>query len=362
MTIYGCNISYYTGKLETYLRYRGHDYELLPTVGNEKKLIAGAGAVQMPVVETDDGRWMTDTTPMIAWLETQQDAPSIYPKDPALRFIALLIEDYADEWLWRPAMHYRWSYSLDRAFACRAIYEDIVKGNRAIPRWLALRLIKRRQLGGFVHGDGVTAKTWDHVERGYLTALDRLEAIFKLRPFILGKTPTIADIGMMGPMLRHFGQDPTPAEIMRERAPSVYEWVARMWNLDPQRTKPQLISKPDAALIALLTEICETHLFQLRQNALAYDGKRKRYSQSIQGCDYINIPNSRYRVWCLEEQRREWADLPAKTQKTLKASLHTSNAAILWEDFAFMPSEYDPERQAPFNKAINVFGAGVPPR
>jgi hypothetical protein len=33
---------------------------------------------------------------------------------------------------------------------------------------------------------------------------------------------------MMGPMLRHFGQDPTPADIMRNRAPGVYEWVARM--------------------------------------------------------------------------------------------------------------------------------------
>ena len=24
-----------------------------------------------------------------------------------------LLEDYADEWLWRPAMHYRWSYEAD---------------------------------------------------------------------------------------------------------------------------------------------------------------------------------------------------------------------------------------------------------
>ena len=60
LDVYGCNISYYTGKLEAYLRYRSIPYQSLPTVGNEKKLLAGAGVVQMPVVQIDDGRWMTD--------------------------------------------------------------------------------------------------------------------------------------------------------------------------------------------------------------------------------------------------------------------------------------------------------------
>ncbi len=49
MRVYGCKISYYTGKLGSYLRYRSIDYESLPTVGNEKRLRQGAGAVQMPV-------------------------------------------------------------------------------------------------------------------------------------------------------------------------------------------------------------------------------------------------------------------------------------------------------------------------
>ncbi|MEL6258068.1 MAG: glutathione S-transferase N-terminal domain-containing protein, partial [Pseudomonadota bacterium] len=108
--VYGSKISYYTGKFESYLRYRSIPYESRPTVAHQKQLIEGVGVVQMPVVRLADGRWMTDTTPMIAWLDSQQAAPSIYPADPALNFVALLIEDYADEWLWRSAMHYRWSY------------------------------------------------------------------------------------------------------------------------------------------------------------------------------------------------------------------------------------------------------------
>ncbi|MEC8426825.1 MAG: glutathione S-transferase N-terminal domain-containing protein, partial [Pseudomonadota bacterium] len=91
MKIYGCKISYYTGKLETYLRYRSLPYQVLPTVGHEKELMAGAGVVQMPVAHDDKGRWMTDTTPIIAQLESEQRDASIYPEDSLLNFLALLI-------------------------------------------------------------------------------------------------------------------------------------------------------------------------------------------------------------------------------------------------------------------------------
>ena len=80
LDVYGCNISYFTGKLEAYLRYRSIPYQSLPTVGNEKKLLAGAGVVQMPVVQIDDGRWMTDTTPMLAcWTGIMKMARYIPP-------------------------------------------------------------------------------------------------------------------------------------------------------------------------------------------------------------------------------------------------------------------------------------------
>jgi len=70
--VFGSRISCYTGKLETYLRYRAIDYELLPTVGHYPEIRAGAGAVQMPVVRLEDARWMSDSTPTLAWFEAQR--------------------------------------------------------------------------------------------------------------------------------------------------------------------------------------------------------------------------------------------------------------------------------------------------
>ena len=362
MQVYGSKISYYTGKFETYLRYRSIPYVSLPTVAHTRKLVEGVGIVQMPVVRLADGRWMTDTTPMIAWLETQQNAPCIYPEDPALNFIALLIEDYADEWLWRSAMHYRWSYRRDRQQAAEFLYEELIRGVLPLPRVLALTMLKRRQRGGFVRGDGVNAQTRDHADGTYLAALDRMQAILVQRPFLLGQSPTIADFGMMAPMFRHFGQDPTPAEIMRERAPAVYEWVARMWNAKPGPQDPQLIVSIDAPLRFFLTEICETHLVQLCENARAFGEGQTRYSQIIQGRQYKKLPVSRYRVWCLEELRRRWGELDRSAQDSVRACLPSPAAQLLLEVSGHAPSGYDRDRQAPFNRAINVFGSGVPPR
>lgn len=362
MRVYGSKISYYTGKLEAYLRYRGIPYETPNYVANRERMKAGAGVVQMPVVQLGDGRWMTDTTPMIAWLETQQSAPCIYPADRALNFIALLIEDYADEWLWRSAMHYRWSYRADRQYAAESLYEELVKGVLPLPRFVALNRLKRRQLGGFVRGDGVNKTTQFHADRTYVTALEKLQAIFAQRPFILGRTPTIADFGMMAPMFRHFSQDPTPAEIMRVRAPAVYEWVARMWNLSSNPCEPDLIDEIDDPLCRLLDEVCETHLAQHRQNAESFTRGETHFDMAIQDCTYKRVPVSRYRVWCLERLQAHWRGLEDAAQAKVRTHLQSPHAEFLWNNAPMAPSDYDNEGAAPFNRAINVYGSGLPPR
>lgn len=357
--MYGSRISYYAGKVETYLRYRGLDYTLHSMIDHAREIREGAGAVQSPVLRLEDGRWLSDSTPILAWLDAQQAGPSIQPEDPALRFVALLLEDHADEWLWRPAMHYRWSYRQDREHASGVLADELMSASRW-PRWVKRWLVARRQYGGFVRGDGVTAATREHVERSADAAFDGLEAVLAERPFLLGERPTIADLGFVGPMFRHFALDPTPAERMRRRAPRVYAWVARMWAADSGNAARPLVPSIDPPLAALLREACETHLVQLRENAAAWDRGASHFSQTIQGCRYERLPVSRYRVWCLEELRRHWRALDEPARATVAAHLVEPHAAVLWQDEPVARSDYDPERRAPFNRAINVFGTGVP--
>ena len=114
LTLYGAKVSYYTGKLEGYLRYKEIPYRFV-SISPMKllRLTRETGTSQIPAVELPDGRFMTDTTPMIDWFETQHPKPAVIPRDPLQAFASRLVEDYAEEWLWRPAMHYRWSYRQD---------------------------------------------------------------------------------------------------------------------------------------------------------------------------------------------------------------------------------------------------------
>lgn len=357
--LYGSSVSYYTGKLEAYLRYKNIAYELLPTPYDQAaKLVEKVGAVQMPIVERDDGRWMSDTTPILLQIEKEQPEPPILPANPVTGFVARLIEDYGDEWLWRPAMHYRWSYRRDSRFISDHLAEEVGGFSRA-PHWLKRMRIARRQFGSFVVRDGVDDTTRAHVDNTYCNALDAMSAMLANRPFLLGNAPSLADFGMMGPMFRHFGQDPTPAEIMRHRAPLVFEWVARMWRAEPV-SQPNFVDHVPEDAAPLLRESCETHLVQLAANARAFGAGAAHFAMEVQGCKYRRVPTSRYRVWCLEQLRLGFAALDRQQQAQVKAFLPYEGAEILWSG-QVPASGFNTDDHLPFGAAINVYGKGTPP-
>lgn len=358
MIVYGSRISYYTGKLEAYLRYKNIPYTPLPTpYGEAEMLKEKVGAVQMPIVD-DEGKWMSDTTPIIMHLETEHPGNPVLPQDPVVGFISHLIEDYGDEWLWRSAMYYRWWYDYDRMLASNVLTDEVT-AHLKLPRWMRLRMIVRRQVRHYVKRDGVTETTRRHIEQTYHNALAAMTAMLEKRPFLLGNAPSLADFGMMGPMFRHYGQDPTPQEIMRNTAPAVFEWVARMWHgKDPGQ--PEFVTQiPDDAA-PLLKEICETHLVQLAANAAAFSDNEERFNMTVQGCDYRDIAVSRYRLWCLEELRRRFALLSTEQQQRVQALLPHSQAEILWNGQVFAQSGYNEGDHLPFGKAMNVFNGGLP--
>jgi len=359
MKVYGSRVSYYTGKLEAYLRYREIPYTLHGMPYDKAKMLKEkVGAVQMPIVDREDGRWMSDTTPILFELEKDYPGTPILPDDPVLAFLARLIEDYGDEWLWRSAMHYRWSFPYGRELISNILVDEL-STPVPLPRFVVRRMIRRRQIRFFTTRDGVNAKTRSHVEQGYRNALQAMSCALETRPFLLGDRPSLADFGMMAPMFRHFSQDPEPAEIMRTEAPLVYDWVARMWRAAPHLTG-HFMPKPDTSLEPLLREICETHLVQLAANAEAYARSATSFEMMAQGCAYTGLPVSRYRVYCLEELRGAFATLSPEDQVNVQAILPFPEARVLWSETPAANSGYNADRHLPYGPAINVYGDGTP--
>jgi glutathione S-transferase len=349
MKVYGLKVSYFTGKLESYLRYKEipYDYRSSKAVHFQRILKERTGATQIPAVELDDGRWMTDTSPMIDWFEGQYPDHPIMPIEPVQAFLCRLIEDCADEWMWRPAMHYRWSYPGSATLLARKIIEEAAADVPG-PNWIKFRRIKRRQYTNFVKNDGINEQTRGQAERSYTNLLEILNRIFDTRPYLFGDRPTLADIGLMGPLFRHCSMDPDPAAIMREDAPAVMEWVYRLWNARGSRLNGQLISGVPDDLLPLVREIGETHLENLCANAAAWNAGEGHYDVTIQGAPYTHVPTSQYRVWCLEELQRHFRELPGPAQGEVKSIIDGQGAFEPLMRVADPKSGYNEDGAAPF--------------
>lgn len=354
MKVYGPEPSYFTGKLEAVLRYKEIPYTRI-SQAPDAMLAKQTGIGQVPAVELADGRWLTDSTPIIEWLDQEFAAHPVIPGDPLLAFLSALLEDYADEWLWRPAMHYRWDYEQD-AYHLSRVLGDELELPFPLPGPFKRRLIRFRQKKLFSRTDGVTAATWDHVESIYLSSLSQLGAIFEKRPYLLGERPSLADFGFFGSMFRHFGMDPTPSRIMRDTAPGVYEWVARTWNARASRMSGDLITSLPEDWTPILEAVGSAYLPYLAANAEALQNKAPSFDVSIEGVTYRKIRTAAYRVWCLEQLRRKFHALADDVQLRAREVLESSGCwEPLWrvEDIA---SGIDPNQEAPFARGASMTG------
>jgi len=329
--VYLMDISYFSGKLEAYLRYKRIPYERIE-VGWWRlatELRRKTGMVKVPLVETPDGQWLQDTTPMIDWFETYHPRGRVLPEDAYQAFFCRLLEDYADEWLWRSALHYRWSYRADARLLGGRIANEVMK-DVPLPAFLKARVLRRRQRAVYVRGDGVTQETRTHVEGIYTGTLSRLETILSSQPYLLGARPCLADFGFFAAMFRHFALDPTPSRIMRDTAPAVYAWVARLWNARFDETKGEWATPGTLpqGWGALIRDAGETYLPYLHANALAWREGRRRHDFDVQRVSYRNVPTVRYRVWCRERLQQHLAELPEEARASVRRTLEECGA---WE-------------------------------
>jgi glutathione S-transferase len=354
LTLYGPEVSYFTGKLEAVIRFKELPYQRIPK-GPVGELERATGVAQVPGLQLADGRWLTDTTPIIHWLDERYADTPVIPRDPVLAFFSRLLEDYADEWLWRPAMHYRWSYPEGAYHLSRVLVHEAA-GHVPLPGFVTRHLIRTRQRALFTRGDGVTSATWDHVEKIYLDSLKQLGAIFTARPYLLGTRPSLADFGFFGPMFRHFAMDPPSARIMRETAPAVFEWVARVWNARASVTQGELLGNVPEDWGPILDSIGSAYLPYLCANAEAWKADQSHFDVDIEGAPYRHIRTARYRVWCLEELRRHFSELSEPQQDEVRTRLEAHGCwAPLWrvEDPA---SGLDPRREVPFAGGHSMTG------
>lgn len=329
LKVHGLDLSYFTGKLEGYLRGKGIAYDLIEMdTGDFKRCAKATGVAQMPQVEWTHGSWLTDTTLIIEFLEEQDRQSSVMPSNPVMKFMAQLIEDFGDEWLWRPALYYRWANAKDARLLSHRLAEGMMR-DVPLPFFLRRMMIKTRQQFLFLWKDGYSKSTAPRIEAHYLETLDALEQILQQNPFVLGKRPTLADYGLYGSMFRHFFCDPTPAMIMRTRAPAVHEWVARVWNLKLSDYNAQAF--PDAMpeqIGNLMGIVTGDFIPYMQANESAVLAKKASFKFTSQGTPF-KIPAQRYRAWRYQRLRQRFQQLDPMHQEKITSQYPDLAAALL---------------------------------
>ena len=218
--LYGAGISYFTGKVRAYLRWKGLPFEEITadaTVYREV-IVPGVGFPVIPVVRTPQGQLLQDSTDIIEALEAAHPEPGCVPGGGVQRLVAQLLELYADEWLVVPAMHYRWHHNREwamRAFGAlnapqASLEEQFAIGQkRAAPFAQAAVLL------------GAEPAVQPAIEASYESLLRELDAHFARSPCVLGERPCIADFALYGPLYAHQFRDPASGALMRRLAPNL---------------------------------------------------------------------------------------------------------------------------------------------
>ena len=179
------------------------------------------------VIADPDGVLMWDSTSVIEHLDVATDADrSVLPGDPTLRFLAHLLDDFSDEWFYRPAVGSRWSYPANTEPAGWQIAEELsallgFPGATTRANVVATMTASLPKLG-VVPG---TIDAWmEEVVVPWFQALDAHLG----EGYLLGDRPSIADFAIFGANVAHFVGDVYCRELADEHGPAAVAHTHRL--------------------------------------------------------------------------------------------------------------------------------------
>lgn len=301
--LYGAQLSPYSLKLRSYLRYKDLPFEWFErSQAREEEFARYAKQPLAPILVDADDNALQDTTPTIEALEREFPEPSITPEEDALVFLAQLLEDYADEWLNKAMFHYRWTYPDDQDSAARRTVELMFEGADA-PEGFA-ESVKTRMVAR-LHHVGSSSETAPVIEGSFKRLISLLERALGDRAYLFGGRPSLADFGLAG-QLAQLLSDPTPGALLRADAPNVVRWIERMENPKAKGVVASLTEVREALAPLLRDEVAGAYLTWMQANADAVADDDEKVRVEIGGAPFMQKPQ-RYAAKAFAELKRKRA-------------------------------------------------------
>lgn len=301
--LYGAELSPYSQKVRAYLTYKGAPFEWLNrSHARQEEFQRYAKLPLIPVLVDSDDTALQDSTPTIEALEAESAALAL--EDPALHFLAALLEDYADEWVNKAMFHYRWSGPADCESAAKRIVDGMFEGEEAPNRDAIEAAVRERMVGRLKHV-GSNPDTAPVIEASFVRLIQLLDAMLETRPYLFGGKPTMADFGLAA-QLQQLLSDPTPGASIRAQAPKVAAWCERM-----RAPKDEGAIEPFGALVAQLSpllrqEVAGLYLPWMKANGEAVTADAHGVEVELEGKRFAQAPQ-RYAAKAYAEIKRKYA-------------------------------------------------------
>ena len=283
--LFGSETSPYSLKVRSYLRYKKLPFDWVARgYDNDEEFNSLAKSQALPMLVSPKGGVAHDSSLIFSAIEAKVNKPFVTPMDNGCAVLAILLEEYADEWLNKVMTHYRWSAAKTAKAAAKRQAELIfdgytVEGMADIEKSIA------KTMTGNLKTIGVVKKNIPILEASFERFLKLLNAHLEHHLCIFGGNPSRADFALAGQLTQMMAED-IPGKLIRETAPFVAAWCEFME--EPRSDGPfkALDAVSETLLPLIRDEVAPTYIAWAVENALSISKKKKTVTVKIDDAEF----------------------------------------------------------------------------
>lgn len=312
--LWGVRLSPFLLKLEACLTFKQIDYSLLPSQGSliqnlgvmkrleeakKKQEVARFPAIDakldeypaVPFFSEDGQTFQYDSSSIARWLDHQNGARPLFPKQSPAGFIAHFIDEAFDEFGLYLVHHMRWVGSAKTQIMGQLLAKEF---KHALPPGgpaILARQFPKRQVRRCPYLFSVAPKGFQAGVRKTLTPPSRegfpethtllnqswkrivkaVDEVLQYQPYLLGQGFTIADASVYGQLAMNL-VDREAADQMLRLAPTLFNWLKRIEHGEHRHDHSQAIDPEiHPRLSKLLNSLMGTFSALMVQNEQAYE-------------------------------------------------------------------------------------------
>ena len=224
--LYDLSDSPFCMKARICLHLKGVPYRTVTlTVGRHRELRRLNPLGKVPVL-VHGAEVIADSSRIARWAEDHYPDPALIPTDPEARAYCLLVEEWADEALYFIVGAFKWLNPENRSAALANTVSELATGALGpVVGWALARNIRRRYAAW-----GYTAAALGGLQARMRENLGVLAGLLGDRPYLLGRSPTLADIAAFAQLswMRRYAE----ARLLDD-VPTVLDWLDRLASAPP---------------------------------------------------------------------------------------------------------------------------------